>query len=155
MQPWFGRHPVHLSSHLRYNQPVIVLVTVCTRERQPLLANPAAMSALSAAWQRATAWQVGSYVVMPDHIHLFCSPVQEVETTVQAWVGYWKRFAGYGAPALARVFQKECWDTQMRSAEHYGRKLDYVRNNPVRKGLATVWPDWPYQGTLHPFDWIL
>ena len=154
MQDDFGSHPVHSPPHQRHHQPVVVLVTVCTRERQPLLANPVAMQALYAAWQQTTTWRVGSYVVMPDHVHLFCSPVMMAEEAVQAWVGYWKRLVGHASPTLARVFQKDCWDTQMRSAEHYGRKLDYVRNNPVRKGLVALWPDWPYQGTLNTFNWI-
>jgi hypothetical protein len=41
----------------------------------------------------------------------------------------------------------------MRSQEHYLRKLDYVRDNPVRKGLVGRWQDWPYQGAMHSLDW--
>ena len=154
MNVTFGRHPAHFLAYSRHCQPVIVLVTVCLWERRPLLANPVAMQALHAAWQQAAGWRVGSFVVMPDHVHLFCSPVQIPGVTVQAWVGYWKRLAGHASSMCSRVFQKECWDTQMRTAEHYGRKLDYVRQNPVRKGLVSLWTDWPYQGTLNTFDWV-
>jgi len=40
------------------------------------------------------------------------------------------------------------------SAEHYLRKLDYVRQNPVRAGLAATAEEWLYQGTVHPLHWI-
>ena len=56
-------------------------------------------------------------------------------------------------PALRSVFQKDCWDRQMRDAEHYERRLEYVRQNPVRAGLVARPEDWPYQGTIHDLVW--
>jgi REP element-mobilizing transposase RayT len=55
---------------------------------------------------------------------------------------------------LVGKWQRDCWDTQMRNAAHYLRKLDYVRNNPVRAGLAVRPEDWPYAGTVTPLPWL-
>ena len=35
-----------------------------------------------------------------------------------------------------------------RNDESYAGKWGYVRENPVRKGLAARWEDWPYQGAV-------
>jgi putative transposase len=149
----FFRHPAHPPPVRRDNEPVIVLVTVCVEHRRPILATAKAIEVLLGAWRDADDWVVGTYVVMPDHVHVFCAPAAFVPPAVQRWAGYWKRLVGDREQSLRHQFQPDCWDVQMRSQEHYLRKLDYVRQNPVRKGLVTRWEDWPYQGTVQPLDW--
>ena len=51
------------------------------------------------------------------------------------------------------LFQRDCWDRQLRSGESYNEKWQYVRNNPVRKGLVAQADDWPYQGVITPLVW--
>jgi REP element-mobilizing transposase RayT len=66
-----------------------VLITVCTKNRQPWLAAPEVHEILISIWKEATAWLVGRYVIMPDHIHLFASPRDET-VSLESWVRYWK-----------------------------------------------------------------
>jgi len=47
----------------------------------------------------------------------------------------------------------DVWDTQMRDADHYREKLSYMRQNPVRKGLAKQWEAWPHRGVQHLIHW--
>jgi REP element-mobilizing transposase RayT len=68
------KHPVHLEVHDRRDTPIIVYLTVCTKRRKPILANPAAHELLLASWREARLWLVGRYVIMPNHLHLFCTP---------------------------------------------------------------------------------
>ena len=35
----------------------------------------------------------------------------------------------------------------------YEEKWEYVRNNPVRAGLAARAEDWPFQGVIHELMW--
>jgi putative transposase len=51
------------------------------------------------------------------------------------------------------LFQRDCWDRQLRTGESYAQKWEYVRNNPVRKGLVAAADDWPYQGELNVLVW--
>jgi putative transposase len=46
------------------------------------------------------------------------------------------------------VWQEDYFDRYLRSAESYGQKWQYVRNNPVRAGLVRCPEDWPYQGRI-------
>jgi REP element-mobilizing transposase RayT len=70
------KHPVHLPSVERFNTPIIVFLTVCTKDRKPILANEAAHQLLRDAWRVQPSWTVGRYIVMPHHIHLFCAPAE-------------------------------------------------------------------------------
>src|SRR5438270_11122917 len=58
------RHPVHLPSLERFNTPIIVFLTVCTKDREPILANDSAQRLLSNAWQTNPSWRVGRYIIM-------------------------------------------------------------------------------------------
>ena len=51
------------------------------------------------------------------------------------------------------VFQRDCWDTQLRKGENYAEKWHYVRNNPVRKGLVAEAKEWPWQGEIEVLQW--
>jgi REP element-mobilizing transposase RayT len=68
------KHPAHPVPVDRFNEPIIVFLTVCSKERKRILASAEICENLVAAWISAVSWCVGRYVVMPDHIHLFCSP---------------------------------------------------------------------------------
>ena len=56
-------------------------------------------------------------------------------------------------PPMHHLFQMQCWDTQLRTSDSYAQKWEYVRNNPVRKGLCGKADDWPYQGELNVLAW--
>ena len=92
---------------------------------------------------------MGQYVVMPDHIHFFCSPRSGDD--LSAFVA---RFKGRSTHALwrtgvqGRVWQKEFHDHLLRSNESYASKCEYVYLNPVRVELCADPDDWPYAGEI-------
>lgn len=71
-------------------KPVILFLTVCTHARKPLLARDEIHHLLLDAWSRSTLWQVGRYVIMPDHIHLFAAPSSFPVESIRKWTSYWK-----------------------------------------------------------------
>ena len=145
--------PAHPAPINHFDRPIILFVTVCIRDRQPILGNDDAHAALRAAWQSATHWVVGEYVLMPDHLHLFCAPGTASPESLRKWISYWKRLASQTNPDLKSVWQTDYWDTQIRSLQHYVEKLEYARNNPVRTQLAQSWEDWEYRGIMHQLSW--
>lgn len=105
-------------------------------------------NALLDAWRKADAWVIGAYVLMPDHLHLFCSPTDE-EVAIERWITFWKRqFRREIGPDSAR-FQSDSFHHRLRSDDSYAQKWEYVRENPVRAGLVKKPEDWPYQGVIH------
>jgi REP-associated tyrosine transposase len=102
-------------------------------------------------WLKSTSWLVGRYAILPDHVHLFCSPYEDVP--LERWVGYWKNSAARMLKTDDRpLWQRDFWDTQLRSSESYEQKWKYVRYNPVRHRLCVMAADWPYQGEIHQLN---
>ena len=146
------RHPAR-GVHISFGEPTIVFLTVCTKDRSPWLTNRTVQDALIGLWNKGDAWLVGEYMLMPDHLHLFCAP-RDLSFTLQQWVTWWKRqFSCLHLPDTG-AWQRDYWDTRLRRGENYAQKWHYVRNNPMRKGLVKSPDDWPYQGRLNDLPWI-
>jgi putative transposase len=92
------------------NRSVIVFITVCTKNRKHILARPEIHGLLLQSWATADTWSVGSYMVLPDHIHLFCSPAKHDAPNVKRWVGYWKSLSSknWPYPSDKPVWQRDC-----------------------------------------------
>jgi putative transposase len=133
-------------------QPTIVFLTVCTKNRRSWLASQDVHDTLIDVWTNATAWIVGRYVVMPDHIHLFAGMIDET-IPLDNWVRYWKsQFTRQHKRAIDR-WQPDHWDTRMRNEPMYEAKWRYVYENPVRQGLVDRPELWPFQGGLFDCRW--
>jgi REP element-mobilizing transposase RayT len=119
--------------------------------RRKVLATAEMQEQLLQAWQAANRWIVGRYVIMPDHVHLFCTPGTNPPTPLAQWITYWKRLVAFRHGQT--FWQKNYWDTQLRHHESYAQKWEYVRTNPVRAGLCGTPDDWPLQGELNVLRW--
>ena len=142
-------HGVYISD----SKPTIVFITVCTKDRQPWLADEEYHGILLELWGDSSAWIVGRYVIMPDHIHLFASPSDQ-EYSLERWIQYWKSFFSRRKRNPAHKWQSGHWDRRLRSGESYDNKWEYVRNNPVRHGLVEKSEDWPFQGEVYVLSWF-
>jgi len=155
-EPEIGRRfPAHPPPVERYKEPIIVYLTVCSKGRKRIFAFADSAAAIVNAWQNANSWLVGRYVIMPDHIHLFCAPNTFPIRPLKQWVRYWKARASQRWPRLKEhpIWQQECCDTQLRRHENYDAKWEYVINNPVRAALVKEPDDWPFQGELNILRW--
>ena len=132
-------------------EPTIVWL-VCTKGRQPWLNDENVRNRLIQAWRAADAWLVGRYILMPDHLHLFCSP-RDLNITLDAWVKYWKSQFSKSAQNLNWKWQAGHWDTRLRRHESYTEKWTYAIQNPVRAGLVKRAGDWPFQGEINKLLW--
>jgi len=149
------KRPVHFSGIERHNRALLFFVTVCTKNRALLLANHEMHRALVLSWKEADNFLVGRYVVMPDHLHLFCAPAEYPPPCLGAWVRFWKSLVARRSSGSRNVklWQRDYWDTQLRRGQSYREKWDYVRANPVRAGLVNSIDAWPYQGEIHSLIW--
>jgi putative transposase len=146
--------PIHTLRTENLSRPIIVFLTVCVDKKRHLLANEKAHDLFLTAWRKFPAWQVGRYVIMPDHLHLFCSPIV-LNEPLKKWVAGWKSYVAcrWDDPTQSPIWQKNFWDTQLRSDESYDEKWNYVRQNPVRYGLVKRVEDWPLQGETNVLPW--
>jgi putative transposase len=133
-------------------QPTIIFDTVCTKDRIPWLANADVHERLRTVWTNATAWLVGRYVIMPDHVHYFAAAA-DPQISYENWVKYWKSQFTKQHKNPSHRWQTDHWDRRMRSEHAYEEKWSYVLDNPIRKGLVTNIAQWPYQGEIYDISW--
>ena len=145
--------PVHLPPVERHNQPRILLVTVCIQPRIQALASDEFHAAFREAIGDADAWTAGFYMIMPDHIHVFTSPAWHPTVPIQRWTSYLKERIGKRFPHPTWKWQPDCWDRQMRDADHYSDRWEYVRQNPIRAKLVDEPDRWTYQGIVNELRW--
>jgi len=96
------QHPVHWPTKESDHRAIIVFATICTHDRKPILHRADAVAAIRNAWLKANAWPVGRYVIMPDQVHLFCSP-HLTEVSLDRWISYWKSEASRHWPRPERT----------------------------------------------------
>jgi REP element-mobilizing transposase RayT len=149
------KHPPHFPAVEHHNVSIIIFVTVCTKNRKQILATISGHDLLRTAWATRPSWLVGRYVIMPDHIHLFCAPAVLPAQPLAKWISFWKSQAArnWDSPKDLPLWQRHFWDTQLRKGESYDEKWEYVVKNLVRAGLAKQSQDWPYQGELNALAW--
>jgi REP element-mobilizing transposase RayT len=86
-------------------------------------------------------------VVMPDHVHLILTPrIDESAKEIVSLVEIMRAIKGASAHMINRrlgrigpVWQEESFDHVLRTSENLDAKIDYVLQNPVRKGLVDDW----------------
>jgi len=145
------KHPTH-GVRFVLDQPTIVFDTVCTKGRRPWLANDEVHALLCEIWQDATAWLMGRYIILPDHIHFFAGATKS-SIEYDHWVTYWKsQFSKYHKNRDHR-WLTDHWDRRIRNAASYAVKWEYVRGNAVRHGLVDKPEEWPFQGEIHELRW--
>jgi len=139
-----------------YQRRPIYFITMCTAERRKLLADPAihdAFRSFAKAGADVGAW-IGSYILMPDHLHLFVR-IDGKRLTLSSWM---KSLKGTLSRELRRsqssapFWQKGFFDHILRSSDSHSAKWNYVRENAVRAGLAPQWQQWPYLGEIFDLE---
>lgn len=147
-----GRRTPAKGVQISLGGPNWVFLTVCTAKRERWLAQISVQRTLHKIWEhQATAWLVNDYLLMPDHLHLFCAP-RDLKFTIEQWIAYWKdRFAK--AHPNGRAFQRGSFHHRLRDGENYSKKWRYVLENPVRHKLVERSEDWPYFGRVHKICW--
>jgi putative transposase len=130
-------------------------VTICSRKRRPIFANNTAFNLIIGAWRDAGFWHIGRFVIMPDHLHFFCTPGVFPPTPLRNWISFWQNAVtrAWAHRQDLPLWQRDFWDRQLRRGESYAEKWEYVLNNPVRHGFVKRPDDWPYQGELNVLDW--
>ncbi|MDA1069560.1 MAG: transposase, partial [Verrucomicrobia bacterium] len=78
-------------------------------------------------------------VLMPDHLHALVSFPQDTE--MKKFISSWK---GYLAKHCGIKWQRDFFDHRIRNWESLDGKADYIRQNPVRKGLCKSAEEWQW-----------
>ena len=91
-------------------------------------------------------------VVMPDHVHMIFTPLVDIEAAeVYSLARITNAIKGASAHKINRalgrtghVWQAESFDHVVRSSESLDQKIQYVIENPVRRGLVADSSAYPW-----------
>ena len=128
-----------------------IFVTFCKRNREPL--SPAARSLVLEHCLNGNhrTMHLHAAVIMPEHVHLLLTPLRRADGWPFPLQDILKLIKG---PAARRVnqltgthgalWQDESFDHVLRSNESFDEKLEYIRQNPVRRGLVAEPEEYPW-----------
>jgi len=121
--------------------------------RHALDGDATIQKSLADIWRaEAIAWLVGYYLLMPDHLHFCCAP-HHLHFEIDRWVEFWKSLFRRRHVDQPWAWQRKSFHHRLRNRIEYEDKLNYVRENPLRKQLVLRPDDWPYQGRIHDLKW--
>ena len=92
-----------------------------------------------------TEYDLGAWVIMPNHVHLLFQ-VQAVPMSqlIKKWKGVTANKANNILGRKGEFWQDGYWDTYMRDIEHESKSRRYIENNPTKAKLTISPKEWPW-----------
>jgi len=143
--------PPRIPNWLPWEQSTVYFITFCVAQRKRVLDNDDTWRICRDIFNKLDRWTILAAISMPDHLHLLASPVADRDASVAAFTkwfndAYWNcRPSVSDGTSRTWQWQKGCFDRLLRSDESLSEKWKYLRQNPVRAGLAQNPDDWPFQ----------
>ena len=77
-------------------------------------------------------FELVSYVVMPNHVHVLFRPLHEhtVGKIVKSWKSFSAREVNKRLGKIGSLWMDEYWDRLIRDEAHFEYVRDYIRRNP-------------------------
>jgi len=138
------RHLPHLQ-----RQGKTYFITATTIDREILSHRSRSVILETCLHDHAVAYWLHAVVVMPEHMHLIFTPYEEwlLSTIMQRLKGTSAHLINKAEKRRGPLWLNESFDHILRSDESLSQKVEYVRQNPVRRGLVTVPEDYPWLWT--------
>ena len=91
-------------------------------------------------------YQLGDYVIMPNHVHLLFTPAPgfEMKSLLHTWKSFSAKAMGKAcAEAPTHFWQHETYDHIVRSPQQLAHYQNYIRENPAKAHLKPgTWTHW-------------
>jgi putative transposase len=84
-------------------------------------------------------WNCRLMLLMPDHLHAVIDFPRN--SGLQSVVSNWKKYLSRTASIK---WQKDFFDHRLRDHHQLIEKIDYISQNPIRKGLCERIEEWPW-----------
>jgi len=85
-------------------------------------------------------------VIMPDHVHVILTPMEKfsLQEIMKGIKGVTARKINLNQRSRGSVWQDESFDRIVRDSKELDEKVNYMFNNPLKKGLTE--DPWSYHG---------
>ena len=154
--PEYPKRPPRLTTLFSGVKP-FYFVTFNTHDRRSILANDTIHTRFLEFCIEAKNHGVfvGTYVIMPEHIHLFVW-INLESCGLKKWIKSLKCILGINLTQLnvkSPYWQQGFFDHVLRNSDSYREKSIYMMNNPVRAELCKTSDEWKYKGTINNIYW--
>ena len=149
-----GRKRLHLTNFDYKGSTHIYFVTVCTADRQSLFLDKKLAKVLEDEIEfrrEKKEIKIFCYCIMPDHLHILLSLTDDYRKNLQDWVSSFKRYTAKIAKEeqnIKPLWQRNFFDRIVRTEESIPGFVQYILNNPVRKGIVANWEEYPFNKML-------
>jgi REP element-mobilizing transposase RayT len=93
-------------------------------------------------------WMLHGAVVMPDHVHMLLAPADiqgkwlSLAEIVRSVKGVSARRINQSRGTRGPVWMSEYYDRIVRDQADFDVKIEYMKNNPIKRGLVARPEDW-------------
>jgi len=91
------------------------------------------------------------FVLMPDHFHLLITPALTLERALQLIKGGFSYRARKELHFAGEIWQPSFYDRRVRDVEEYEAFRQYIRLNPVKRGLVRAEEAYAYSSAAPGF----
>ena len=137
-----------LPHYQKADQPLFV--TFCKLSREPFPPEARDLVLQHCLHDHGTKIRMHAAVIMPEHVHLLLTPLRDEQGWPYGLPAILKLIKGTSARSVNRmlncgpVWQDESFDHVLRQQESFNEKLEYIRQNPVRRRLVENPEDYPW-----------
>ena len=143
MKPRGRRLPHEIPPWVDPHKEIYFITINCADRARNQLAGPEVAEQLFETVsyrQEKLLWWSYVFLLMPDHIHALMS-FPPSDKPIKIIMSKWKERT---AKEIGILWQGDFFEHRLRHDESRRQKADYIRENPVRKGLISRPEDWPY-----------
>ena len=141
-------------------------ITFCTDHRWVIPEHLRSIVLKCCLYDNREKFDLRAAVVMPDHIHMIFTPLVDYDAMeVFSLAEIMDAIQGASAHKInkavgrkGRVWQPESFDHVVRSSESLDAKIQYLMENPVRRGLVAKWADYRWvwrKAVVNPYGPVL
>jgi len=143
---------IRLNEEIYKQEYRISSITICAIDKKNIFISDGLNSAIiNLIKEHAKKYNifVYAYCLMPDHLHLLIVPskdksiidfIREIKS-LSTKIAWKKGFSG-------SIWQRSFYDHFVRKEENIEKVVEYILNNPVRKGLSETQKEYKYMGSL-------
>jgi putative transposase len=136
---------------------VVVAFTLCIKDRISIFTSESLchhFRQLLFEEARQQGCDVIAYVFIPDHCHIILEGKKDNSQTLDV-IKRFKQKSGFWfyQNRMDVRWQKDFYDHIIREDETLEKHINYLLENPIRRGISTDWHDYRFKGSMvYNFD---
>jgi putative transposase len=132
-------------------------VTTTVSERRPLFKSPENAGILLRViynQRKRKRFYLLGFVIMPEHFHLMIVPREgnELSLIMQEVKKGSARLINQRNSKRGKVWMDEFYESVIRGEEDFWRRLEYMANNPVKRGLVKEPVEYPFSSASGSYE---